>query len=266
MTREREAVGLDELEVGDLSVLFEDREAETLIEWAVEQFGSKLAIVTSFQAEGMVILDMATKIDPRVRVITIDPGRLPEESYQFMDRVRHRYGTNIEVHFPAAEEVQAMVARHGVNLFYQDLTSRLLCCQVRKVRPLQRALRGLSAWVTGLRREQSVSRAHIHKIELDHHHGAMVKLNPLADWTEQEVWDYLEAHDVPQHPLYQKGYTTIGCAPCTRPLRPGEHPRAGRWWWERNAPKECGIHCSFESGGLEHQIGVLLKQTGSRME
>jgi thioredoxin-dependent adenylylsulfate APS reductase len=259
MTLPIEAIGLDELEVGELSALFDDREPEAVIHWGVEQFGPRLAIVTSFQAEGMVILDMATRIDPNIRVITIDTGRLPEETYAFIDQVRDRYGIDIEVYYPDAEEVRELVTQRGVNLFYQSVASRLACCQVRKVQPLLKALRGLSAWVTGLRREQSASRAHIRKIELDHDHGAMVKLNPLADWTQDEVWDYIQAREVPMHPLYQHGYTTISCAPCTRPIQLGEDARAGRWWWETDAPKECGMHCRIEPGGFAHRLDAFLK-------
>jgi thioredoxin-dependent adenylylsulfate APS reductase len=259
MTLEIEAVGLDELEVGELSVLFDDQAPEAVIGWGIEQFGSRLALVTSFQAEGMVILDMAIRIDPNIRVITIDTGRLPEETYTFIEQVRDRYGVDVEVSFPDAEEVQRMVTQRGINLFYQDVTSRLVCCQIRKVRPLLKALRGLNAWITGLRREQWASRVNIRKIELDHDHGAIVKLNPLADWTEAEVWDYIETHNLPQHPLHEKGYVSIGCAPCTRPVRLGEDPRVGRWWWEKDAPKECGMHCSIETGGFERELEALLK-------
>jgi phosphoadenosine phosphosulfate reductase len=256
---ETEAVVLDELEIGELSVLFDDREPEEIIRWGVEQFGSKLGVVTSFQAEGMVILDMAAKIDPGIRVITVDTGRLHEETYNFIDQVRDHYGIPIEVYFPDDEEVRRMVTTRGVNLFYQDVASRLTCCQVRKVRPLLKALDGLDAWITGLRRDQWASRVNIRKIELDHEHAAIVKLNPLADWDQQDVWQYIEANNVPRHPLYETGYVSLGCAPCTRPVRLGEEPRAGRWWWEKDAPKECGMHCSIESGGFENNLQALLK-------
>jgi phosphoadenosine phosphosulfate reductase len=129
---------------------------------------------------------------------------------------------------------------------------------VRKVIPLTRHLAGLDAWVTGLRRDQWASRSDIRKVEIDHDHGAIVKLNPLAEWTEDEVWDYVRDRDVPYHPLYDRGYTSIGCAPCTRPVQAGEPTRAGRWWWESNAPKECGIHCAIETGGFEHELRALV--------
>lgn len=143
-----------------------------------------------------------------------------------------------------------MVRRYGPNLFYRDVQLRLLCCHVRKVQPLCQALATLDAWITGLRREQSPTRTSIRAIELDHEHGGLVKVNPLVNWTEQQVWDYIRTHAVPHHPLYQQGYTSIGCAPCTRPTTAGEDPRAGRWWWETGIPKECGMHCAGESDRL----------------
>ena len=151
--------------------------------------------------------------------------------------------------------------KHGPNLFYRSVENRLLCCQVRKVLPLQRHLAGLDAWITGLRRDQWATRSDIRKVEIDHDHGAIVKLNPLAEWTEDEVWDYVREHELPYNPLYDKGYTSIGCAPCTRPTQPGEDLRAGRWWWETNAPKECGIHCAIETGGLEHELRALIGES-----
>jgi phosphoadenylyl-sulfate reductase (thioredoxin) len=163
-------------------------------------------------------------------------------SNDLMERVRERYQVEVEVFFPDARQVEAMVRGHGPNLFYKSVEARLWCCHVRKVEPMRRALAGLEAWITGLRRDQSTTRATIHKIELDAEHGGLMKLNPLCDWTPEQVWDYIEAHDVPTHRLYQQGYTSIGCAPCTPPTLPGDAARAGRWWWERNAVKECGIH------------------------
>jgi len=135
-----------------------------------------------------------------------------------------------------------MVTKHGINPFYRSVSLRLLCCEIRKVNPLNRALSNLDAWVTGLRRAQSGTRTGTAKLEVDASHGGIIKVNPLADWSEGQVWDYIRANDVPYNALYDKGYTSIGCAPCTRPTQPGEDPRAGRWWWENGVPKECGIH------------------------
>ena len=249
---------LDELEAGELAIEFDDREPEELLRWAVERFGRRLAVCTSLQADSLVIVDMAVRVDPGVRVFTIDTGRLPQETYELMDRVREHYGVNIEVHCPDARQVGAMVARHGANLFVKEVPLRLLCCQVRKVLPLRRALAALDAWVTGLRRDQWPTRSNICKIEIDHDHGAVVKFNPLADWTGEEVWEYIRARAVPYHPFYDRRYTSIGCAPCTRAVSPGEKPRAGRWWWEQGAPKECGMHCSIETGGFEHELQSIL--------
>jgi phosphoadenosine phosphosulfate reductase len=229
-------------ETDDVARGFASAPAEELIAWAIERWGRRTAVCTSFQTEGMVILDMAHRIDPRVRVFTVDTGRLPQETYDLMERVRGRYQVEIEVFFPDPAQVEAMVRGHGPNLFYKSVEARLWCCHVRKVEPLRRAHSGLEAWITGLRRDQSTSRAMITKIELDAEHGGLMKLNPLCDWTSEQVWDYIDAYDVPTHRLYQQGYTSIGCAPCTRATQPGDDARAGRWWWEQNTAKECGIH------------------------
>jgi thioredoxin-dependent adenylylsulfate APS reductase len=229
--------------VAKLSEVFEHQPPQEILEWAIDRFGNRLAFVTSFQTEGMVILDMATKISPDIRVITIDTGRLHEETYHFIEHVSQHYGFKIEVHFPDGRELQKMASNNGVNLFYRDIEARLLCCQVRKVNPLLKILEDVDAWVTGLRRQQSLSRAQTRKIELDYERGEIVKLNPLVDWTGEQVRAYIEEYNVPQHPLYQRGYSSIGCAPCTRALQNGEATRAGRWWWEGEGEKECGMHC-----------------------
>ncbi|HEY0783090.1 MAG TPA: phosphoadenylyl-sulfate reductase, partial [Thermoanaerobaculia bacterium] len=205
------------------------------------------------------LFDMAWRIDPTVRCFTIDTGQLPPETHQMVERIAERYGARVEVYRPDARRVDAMVASFGPDLYKRSVEARLLCCSVRKVEPIRPVLDGLDAWVTGLRREQWASRANIRKIEIDHEHGGLAKLSPLADWTLEEVWDYIRQNDVPVHPLYAQGYTSIGCAPCTRPTRAGEDPRAGRWWWEVDAPKECGIHCPLETGGLEHELEAILR-------
>ena len=234
----------------------EQSSAEELLEWALAHFGGSLAIVTAFQAEGMVIVDLAARISPHVRVLTLDTGRLPEETYRMIETVRERYGVGVEMVAPDTAEVEAMVARHGPNLFYREVALRNLCCQIRKVRPLERSLRGLRAWVTGLRREQNESRADVRKVEdVD----GKLKLNPLADLTAGQVSDYIRRHNVPMHPLYAAGYRSIGCAPCTRAVNPGDDARAGRWWWEQDAAKECGIHFAPD-GKAERKLDVLLNE------
>ena len=218
--------------------------AERLLEAAFEQFGEGLAIVTSFQAGGSVVLDLASRMSLPLRVITIDTGRLPEETYLQIDRVRDRYGFEVDLALPDAGEVSALVRAGGPNLFLRSEEDRLACCHVRKVLPFRNAVVGLDAWITGLRRDQSLARRSIRKVEPDwsnREDGSLLKLSPLADWTEERVWSYIDEYRVPYHPLYDRGYRSIGCAPCTRPSRPGEQSRAERWWWEQGA-KECGLH------------------------
>ena len=259
-----ERISLDEWEVGELAVQYDDQEPQEVIRWALETCPrERVAVCTSFQIDGMAILDMAWRIDPNVRVFSVDTGRLPEETHRLIDRVRARYGLDIEIYVPDTREVEGLVRRHGANPFYRSVDLRLTCCHIRKVRPLVRVLHGLDAWVTGLRRDQWATRSNIRKIELDHDHGGIVKVNPLADWTEEEVWDYVRANDVPYHPLYDQGYQSIGCAPCTRPVQPGQNARSGRWWWEgAGAPKECGMHCVVETGTFEHELEVLVDSNG----
>jgi len=175
---------LDDLEVGELAVEYDDKQPEDLLEWAFNHFGEdRFALVSSFQAEASVLIDMAHQINRRVRVVTIDTGRMPQEQYDIIDEFRKRYGIQIEVLFPEASSVEAMTRKHGVNLFYNSVKDRLLCCHVRKVLPLNRVLKGLDCWGTGLRRDQWATRSNLKKIELDHDHGGIVKLIPLADWT-----------------------------------------------------------------------------------
>ncbi len=214
--------------------------AEDVLAWAIREFHPRIALATSFGAEDMVLIDMMSRIRPRPRIFTLDTGRLPQETYDLIEIVRARYG-DIDVYAPEAAAVEAMVTRHGPNLFYRSVELRKLCCHVRKVEPLSRALEGLDAWITGLRRDQAPTRAAIGRAELDAN-GKRVKINPLADWTGDEVWTYIHAHSVPYNALHDRGFPSIGCAPCTRAVQRGEDPRAGRWWWEQDAHKECGLH------------------------
>ena len=255
----KERVVFDDLEIGRLAVDLDDQEPEDVIEWALNTFGENIAIVTALQADGMAILDMAYQMFPQVRVMTVDTGRLPQATLDFIDEVRRHYPhSRLEVRTPDPAEVETMVRRNGPDLFRESVPNRLMCCQLRKVRPLTEALEGLDAWFTGLRRDQWASRAAIRKVELDHDHDGIVKVNPLADWSAEEVDEYLAEFDVPVHPLYAQGYTSIGCDPCTRPVGIGESDRAGRWWWETEAPKECGMHCPIETGGFEHEVHAIL--------
>ena len=229
---------------------------QALLGWAIERFGRKFAVVTSFQDEGMAILDMAVRISPAVRLITIDTGRLPRETHGQIDAVRRRYGVRVEVLQPDPEEIAAMTDRYGADLMYQGHTERSLCCHLRKVRPLERALEGLDAWAVGLRRGQSEARREVRKVEID---GGRWKLSPLADWTREQVLAYLGERNVPRHPLYEQGYASIGCDPCTRAVAPGEPERSGRWWWETDSDKECGLHAAG-GGVMRRRLDVLLEE------
>ncbi len=221
---------------------FEKKTAEEILAWAFKEFHPKITLASSFGAEDVALIDMIVKITPKARVFTLDTGRLPQETYDLMDKIRDKYKIQIETYFPDAAAVEKMVNQKGYNLFYQSIANRKECCGARKVEPLKRALKGLKAWITGLRREQSVTRTGVAKVEIDDTHGGIYKINPLADWTRQEVWDYIKKNGVPYNKLHDKGYLSIGCDPCTRAVKPGEDERAGRWWWERPDQKECGIH------------------------
>jgi thioredoxin-dependent adenylylsulfate APS reductase len=202
-------------------------------------FGGRFAIATSFQKSGMVVVDLAARTGHPFRIFTLDTGRLAEETFSMAETVRQRYGVAVEMIAPDRSEVAAMIEQHGRDLFYDSVEFRQLCCEVRKVRPLARKLRELDAWATGLRRDQADTRAAVPKAEMV---DGRLKLSPLADWRAADVEAYTRAHGLPVHPLYARGYLSIGCAPCTRPVQPGEDQRAGRWWWEQDAKKECGIH------------------------
>jgi len=204
----------------------------------------------------MVILDMAARLAPAVPVFTLDTGRLPESTYRMMETVRQRYGIAVHLIYPDSIEAERMTTRHGPNLFRHDVNLRLLCCQVRKVRPLDRAMAGYEAVLVGLRREQGETRAALEQVDW---HATSVKIAPLADWSSMQVAQYSALHHVPEHPLYSEGYQSIGCDPCTRGTATGESERAGRWWWEADAAKECGLHFTPE-GTVRRHVDVLLDE------
>lgn len=229
-------------EVEKLAESFENKEPQEILKWAVDELHPRLALSSSFSVEDVTLIDMLSKIDPKFRVFTLDTGRLDQETYSLMERIRARYSLQMEVYYPNTASVEKMVRERGMNLFYGSVSNRRLCCKIRKVEPLMRALSGLDAWITGLRRGQSVTRTEVKKIEIDDAHGGIVKINPLADWSDDQVWEYVKKSNVPHNTLYDKGYTSIGCEPCTKPIKPGEAIRAGRWWWESPEKKECGLH------------------------
>jgi phosphoadenosine phosphosulfate reductase len=202
---------------------------------------TRVKLATSMAAEDMVLTHAILSGGFQIGIFTLETGRLHAETLGMLDRVHARYGYQIEAFHPDPAAVQVYVDTYGLNGFYESVALRKACCGIRKVEPLNRALSGVEAWVTGQRREQSVTRAALHHIEHDAARG-IEKYNPLADWTEADVWAYLSALDVPVNPLHARGYPSIGCEPCTRAVRPGEDSRAGRWWWESRDSKECGLH------------------------
>ncbi len=220
----------------------EKKSPEELLQWALTDFHPKIALASSFGAEDVVLIDMVSKLEPKVKIFTLDTGRLNEETYELMDRIRSRYKINIESYFPNFEKVEALERAKGFYSFRESIDNRKECCGIRKVEPLNRALKDLNAWITGLRRDQSVTRADVQKIEVDNAHGNIFKINPLAAWTNEDVWNYIRKNNVPYNKLHDLGYPSIGCAPCTRAIKPGEDIRAGRWWWENPEHKECGLH------------------------
>lgn len=239
-------------ELTALNRRFEPQPPQALLRWALKRFHPRIALASSFAAEDQVLAQMLWELQSDARVFTLDTGRLPPETYGVMAATEKQYGGRIEYYYPDSVDVETMVGSKGINLFYESFENRKLCCQVRKVEPLRRALAGLDAWITGVRREQNVTRAAFPLVELDHAHQpeGLLKLNPLVGWTEEAVWGYIRAHHIPYHPLYDRGYRSIGCAPCTRPVLPGENQRAGRWWWENPETKECGLHATPLNGGI----------------
>jgi len=220
-----------------------------VIEWAEKEFtGSKVALASSLGPEDQVLTQMLNAHAPSTRIFTLDTGRLFQETYDVMQHTIDAYGVRYEVCTPDNQKVANMVSKKGPNLFRNSIEDRKLCCNIRKVEPLKKVLGTLKAWVTGLRQEQSVTRTGVHVIEWDQN-NAIYKINPLWDWSEAKVWDFIDEYGIPYTSLHDKGFRSIGCAPCTRATNPGEDARAGRWWWETPEQKECGLH--MVNGKLE---------------
>jgi phosphoadenosine phosphosulfate reductase len=227
---------------------FEGESPEAVLRWALSEFHPDIALASSFSMEDIVLIAMMADLRPDARVFALDTGRLNEETYEAAEVVRREMGVRIEWCFPDRAAVEELERTKGLYSFRESLDNRHECCRIRKVEPLSRALSGLRAWVTGQRREQAVTRRNLPVVEIDDGHGKILKLNPLAGWTEQEVKEYVRKRGLPVNRLHDMGYPSIGCAPCTRPVTPGEDPRAGRWWWERPEQKECGLHARNAGG------------------
>lgn len=217
--------------------------AKEALRWASDNLHPKVAKASSFGAEDAVVMHLMLEINPDFRFFTLDTGRLPRETYEIIDAVRKQYGVRVEVLFPDASEVEEMVSQKGVNLFYESVENRKLCCEIRKVHPMNRILATLDGWITGLRRDQTKIRGQAAMFQLDSAHDNIVKINPIIDWTWEDIQRYIKTHNLTYNSLLDKGYPSIGCEPCTRPIRPGQPLRAGRWWWESDGnAKECGLH------------------------
>lgn len=228
--------------IKSLNEEFSNKTPRNILEWCIKELNQNIALATSFQAQGMVLVDMLMRIDNNARIFTVDTGRLNQQTYDVLDVVRSKYNNKIEVLFPDRNEVEDMVNEHGINLFYKRVENRLMCCQIRKVNPLNNFLKTVDGWITSIRSEQTAARAEAEKFELDTLHGNILKVNPIVDWSEEMVWDYINKNKVPYNKLHDIGYPSIGCEPCTRAVKEGEDPRSGRWWWETDSAKECGIH------------------------
>lgn len=202
---------------------------------------SPVTFANSLGAEDMVLTDLIAKFQPDIAMFSLDTGRLPQETYDLMQAVRERYSVPLQIYFPDSAQVENFVAQNGVNGFYDSVENRKECCRIRKVQPLKRALAGKKAWITGMRRDQAVTRGGLTVSSFDADHG-LQKFNPLLDLTHAEVWEYIKQNDVPYNKLHDHFYPSIGCAPCTRSVTPGEDIRSGRWWWENPENKECGLH------------------------
>jgi phosphoadenosine phosphosulfate reductase len=239
-------MGVDAKQIAAIAAEYADKTPGELVRCAIENFGPDIAVSFS-GAEDVVLVDMASKSGGKFSVFSLDTGRLHPETYQFLDKVREHYGVAVDTFFPQPEAVQKLVREKGLYSFYRD--GHKECCGVRKVEPLVRALKSRTAWITGQRKDQSPgTRADIPLAQIDTSFGSperpLVKFNPLANWTSKQVWAYIRENSVPYNSLHERGFFSIGCEPCTRPVNPGQHEREGRWWWEEETMKECGLHAS----------------------
>ena len=212
-----------------------------IVKFSLNEWGKDICIASSLGVEDQALTHMAVMLDPNVRIFVLDTGRLHPETYDVLSETQKKWNVQYDIYFPNNQDVEDMIQKKGINLFYDSVENRKKCCHVRKVAPLKRALKDAKAWITGLRRDQSITRNQLEIFEWDDTHQ-MIKINPLANWTDSQVWEYINQHDVPRNALHEKGYPSIGCAPCTRAIEPGENIRAGRWWWETPEQKECGLH------------------------
>ena len=229
--------------IAELNKKFSNTSIEKVLKYFSAEYKGKIALSTSLGAEDQILTHMISKIDPRVKIFTLDTGRMFPEIYELIDKTSKTYEIEIITYFPNFEQVENMVIEKGINLFYESIENRKLCCHNRKLEPLKRAFEGLDIWICGLRSDQSVTRLDTKLLEWDEGNG-LLKLNPLHNWSHDQVWEYIRTNQVPYNPLHDKGFLSIGCQPCTRAIKEGENIRDGRWWWEQPEGKECGLHNS----------------------
>jgi phosphoadenosine phosphosulfate reductase len=227
--------------VKELNQQLKDQPAADILRFFIQNYREKLAFSTSLGAEDQVITQIIAGIDPGIYMFSLDTGRMFPETYDLLDLTQQRYKVDIKIFFPEQKAVEKMVNGKGINLFYESIENRKLCCNIRKIEPLKRALENIDFWISGLRREQSVTREDLSLIEWDNLNHK-IKINPLIDWKSEDLWDYIRQNNIPYNPLHDRGFPSIGCQPCTRAIEAGEDIRAGRWWWENPDMKECGLH------------------------
>ena len=227
--------------INEINEQLKDRSAEEVLSYFINEYKDKIALASSLSAEDQVLTDMIIKKDKNIKIFTLDTGRLFQETYDLIEKTNNKYNIKLDVYFPDTTNVEKMTKEKGVNLFYESIENRKLCCHIRKIDPLKRAFKDLEVWICGLRKEQSITRKEINLIEWDCDNN-LIKVNPLLYWTEDKVWNYIRNNDVPYNKLHDRNYPSIGCKPCTRAVMQSEDIRAGRWWWEKPENKECGLH------------------------
>jgi phosphoadenosine phosphosulfate reductase len=241
VTSEIKAEGFGPAQLEAINAQLKGKPAEEIVRWAGAEFGEGIAFASSFGAEDVALIDIIARVAPAIRIFTLDTGRLHDETYDVMERIRVRYGLPVQSYFPDREAVENLEREKGFYSFRESIEARKECCGIRKVEPLRRALSGLRAWMTGLRAAQAVTRTDMGAVEWDEG-NRLAKVNPLIDWSEEQTWEYVRANNIPYNALHDRNFPSIGCAPCTRAIEPGEDVRAGRWWWENPENKECGLH------------------------
>ena len=230
-----------EQQISEYNERFSSAPPEEALSFLIEKHGDRLAFSSSLGAEDQVITHMLAQIDTNVGIFTLDTGRLFPETLDLLDKTNKRYGININLYFPDAADVENMVNKKGINLFYESIENRKECCHIRKIVPMKRALQGTDVWISGLRADQSITRQDLEFAQWDENFK-LIKISPLRSWSEKQVWDFIHDNDVPYNNLHNENFPSIGCLPCTRAISPGEDVRAGRWWWEQPEMKECGLH------------------------